>query len=197
LTTHFPISTNPAKWVRACKTLAASHEGNQARIDRSGTSIRAVIWFYLVNDATSPAFSRRHGYRPHHHGRDMAKQQCVPFATLASQISEGAGSCNDSQPRPLLQNAALLHMVADCARASGAQRLQSVATSYFRKVARPYWFGRMVDPSSRFERPPDRSLLSLDDYQRWFLHAVAPDEYQLSAKDVAAHQKWPSSVRLN
>ena len=85
----------------------------------------------------------------------------------------------------LLTNPALLHMVADCAQASGDQRLQSLAANYFRVVSKPYWFGRLVDASSRFERPPDDYLQSLEAYQRWFLHAVASGEYQLSAQDRA------------
>jgi hypothetical protein len=83
----------------------------------------------------------------------------------------------------LVQNPALLHMVVDCARISGDQRLQFIATDYFHSVQNPYWWGRMVDPSSRFERPPDHYLRTLVNYQRWFIHAVAPQDYRLSAED--------------
>jgi hypothetical protein len=98
-------------------------------------------------------------------------------------VGEGTSVFNRNESAALLQNAALLHMVADCARASGDQRLQSLATTYFRAVTKPYWFGRLVDPGCRFERPPDKYLRNLEDYQRWFLHAVAPFEYPLSAED--------------
>jgi hypothetical protein len=98
-------------------------------------------------------------------------------------VGEGASVFGKEEGAALMTNAALLHMVADCARSSGDQRLQSLATRYFRVVSTPYWFGRLVDPSCRFERPPESYLRSIDDYQRWFLHAVAPREYQLSTED--------------
>ena len=98
-------------------------------------------------------------------------------------VGEGHSVFNNTESVALLQNAALLHMVADCARVSGDQRLQSLAKSYFRMVATPGRFGRMVDPSCRFERPPDKSLSSFDDYQRWFLHAIAPGDFPLSPED--------------
>ncbi len=46
----------------------------------------------------------------------------------------------------LLQNAALMHMVAECARVSGDQRLQLLAALYFRVNADPYSFGRSGRP---------------------------------------------------
>jgi hypothetical protein len=85
----------------------------------------------------------------------------------------------------LLQNAALMHMVAECARASGDQRLQQLAALYFSVNADPYWFGRLVDPNCRFERPSVDYLWSAEDYQPWFVHAVAPTEYPLSAEALA------------
>jgi len=85
----------------------------------------------------------------------------------------------------LLGNAALMHMVADCALISGDQRLQSLAAAYFRVNVKPYRWGRLVDPNSPIERLPDDVFRSIDNYQRWFLHAVAPTEYPLSAEDRA------------
>src|SRR5215831_194519 len=85
----------------------------------------------------------------------------------------------------LLQNPALLHMVADCARLSGDKRLQSVAMQYFRVVRKPYAFGRLVDGGSRFEPPSYDESQELADYERWFLHATAPAEYLLTAEDRA------------
>jgi len=85
----------------------------------------------------------------------------------------------------LLGNAALMHMVADCALISGDKRLRSLAAVYFRVNRKPYWWGRLVDPSGPFERLPDDLFRSIDDYQRWFLHAVVPTEYPLSAADRA------------
>lgn len=83
----------------------------------------------------------------------------------------------------LLQNPALLYMVVDCARISGDERLRTIAGDYFHSVQNPYWWARMVDPSSRFERPPDDYLRTLVNYQRWFMHAIAPEEYRLTAED--------------
>jgi hypothetical protein len=102
-------------------------------------------------------------------------------------VDEGAGTgvFITERPEVLLGNAALMHMVADCARASGERRLQSLAALYFRANARPYSFGRMVDPSCRFERPSETYSWSAEDYQPWFLHAVAPAEYPLSAEALA------------
>jgi hypothetical protein len=85
----------------------------------------------------------------------------------------------------LLGNAALMHMVADCALISSDQRLRSLAAVYFRANLKPYWWGRLVDPNAPFERLPDDLFRSIDDYQRWFLHAVVPTEYPLSAEDRA------------
>ena len=78
-----------------------------------------------------------------------------------------------------------MHMVADCARASGDRRLGSLAALYFRVTTTPYWFGRLVDPDCRFERPSETYLSGLQDYQHWFLHAVAPTQYPLSAEELA------------
>jgi hypothetical protein len=73
-------------------------------------------------------------------------------------------------------------MVADCARTSGDRRLQSLAALYFRANAKPYSFGRMVDPDCRFERPSENNSWTAEHYQPWFLYAVAPTEYPLSAE---------------
>jgi len=83
----------------------------------------------------------------------------------------------------LMQNAPLMHMVAECARASGDQRLQHLAALYFSVNAYPYWLGRLVDPNCRFERV--NYLWSAEDYEPWFAHAVAPTEYPLSAEALA------------
>jgi hypothetical protein len=85
----------------------------------------------------------------------------------------------------LLQNAPLMHMVAECARASGDQRLQELAALYFSVNAEPYWFGRLIDPNCRFERRSVDYLWSAEDYLPWFVHAVAPAEYPLSAEALA------------
>jgi hypothetical protein len=92
---------------------------------------------------------------------------------------------NDESARALLQNAALMHMVAECARASGDQRLQLLVALYFRVNADPYSFGRLVDPNCRFERPSVNHSWSAEDYEPWFLHAMAPTEYPLSAEALA------------
>lgn len=82
----------------------------------------------------------------------------------------------------LLQNAVLLHMVADCARASRDERLQQLAALYFSvNAADPYSMGRLVDRNRRFKGPAHHEW-SAEDYQPWFVHAVAPTEYPLSAE---------------
>jgi hypothetical protein len=100
-------------------------------------------------------------------------------------VGEGTSVFRREEAATLLLNGALLHMVADCAQLSSDQRLRSVAAKYFQVTKAPYCFGRLVDPSSHFERPPDDDERILQDYQRWFLHAVAPTDYLLSAEDRA------------
>jgi hypothetical protein len=84
----------------------------------------------------------------------------------------------------LLENAALMHMVADCARMSGDGRLRSLAARYFTANAKPYSYGRMVDPDSHFELPGYYSWTD-DDYQPWFLHSIAPRIYLLPDQALA------------
>jgi len=91
----------------------------------------------------------------------------------------------DEESSVLLRNPALMHMVADCALISADQRLQSLAAAYFRVNLKPYRWGRLVDPNCPFERLPAGLLLRFDDYMRWFLHAVVPTEYPLTAEDRA------------
>src|SRR5947209_6158016 len=59
-------------------------------------------------------------------------------------VGEGTSVFRNEQTVALLENAPLLHMVADCARASGDQRLQAVAARYFRVTAGPHYLGRLV-----------------------------------------------------
>ena len=82
----------------------------------------------------------------------------------------------------LLQNAILMHMVADCARASSDERLKQLAALYFSvNAADPYSMGRLVDRNRRFKWPAHHEW-SAEDYQPWYIHAVAPTEYPLSAE---------------
>ena len=140
----------------------------------AGLITAGVTWTY--NNSSIPPLSRA-GFLRKLDEAEAASRDWV------LDVGEGRSVFSKAESKTLLQNAALLHMVADCARVSGDQRLQSLTQSYFRVVATPYWFGRIVDPSCRFERPPDKSLSSFEDYQYWFLHAVAPGEFPLSPKD--------------
>jgi hypothetical protein len=140
----------------------------------AGLLVVGIAW--LNNNSSLPPVSRAE------FSRELDNAMTTSRAWVVD-VGEGHSVFNNTESVALLQNAALLHMVADCARLSGDQRLQSLAKSYFRMVATPGWFGRMVDPSCRFERPPDKSLSSFDDYQRWFLHAIAPGDFPLSPED--------------
>jgi hypothetical protein len=84
-----------------------------------------------------------------------------------------------------LRNAALVHMLVDSARLSGDQRLHKLTRTYFTLNAYPNCFGRLVDPTTPFQRPPDAELPKMFDYQRWFLYAVAPEQFQLSPQEQA------------
>jgi hypothetical protein len=107
-------------------------------------------------------------------------------ASTAWVIAHGEGTAvpMTESPKALLENAALMHMVAESARMSGDGRLRSLAQRYFSANAKPYSFGRMVDPNSRFEQPGYYSW-SAEDYQPWFLHALAPRNYPLRDEALA------------
>ncbi len=85
----------------------------------------------------------------------------------------------------LLSNPALLHMIADSAGMSGDRRLGLVLPRYLSVATNAYWWARLVDPSLRFERPPESYLATLPQYNRWFLYAIAPHEISLSEEDRA------------
>ena len=87
-------------------------------------------------------------------------------------------------PTVLLDNPFLMHMVSDSARLSHNERLESLVALYFRVHTDPTAWGRLIDPACRCSRPvSDRD--KTDDYFRWTLSAVAPNEYALSADDRA------------
>jgi hypothetical protein len=136
--------------------------------------LAGLMWF--DNNSSIRALSRGEFVRKLDHALPASRAWVLA-------VGEGSSVVVNQEGVALLSNPALMHMVADCARASGDPRLQSLATSYFHMVSTPYWWGRLVDPSSRFERPPDDYLRDLEQYQRWFMHAMAPGEYPLSAED--------------
>ena len=86
--------------------------------------------------------------------------------------------------KDVMTNAALLLMVADCARLSGDRELQAMVGAYVTTRQESPWL-RMVDPKGPFVAPSAEHWRSLLDYQRWFLWAMAPGRIQLVAEERA------------
>jgi hypothetical protein len=77
-------------------------------------------------------------------------------------------------------NPALVHMLVDTAAISGDARLQQLTS----KIVAIYdqghvgLMGKMVDPAMA---GPPLNTAELEEYQRWFLHALSPAAFSLSA----------------
>ena len=72
-----------------------------------------------------------------------------------------------------LRNPALLHMLVDAAEMAGEDNVKQFAIA-IQSTDREGWWSRMVDP--RFAAPPPAALVGLEEYQRWFLHALGCDQ---------------------
>jgi len=83
-------------------------------------------------------------------------------------------------------NSALVYMIGDMADISRDRRLRKIVEGY---LANPYHansiWTRMLDPARQVTPPTRQQLERYQDYQRWFLYAVAPREVELTASERA------------
>jgi hypothetical protein len=86
----------------------------------------------------------------------------------------------------LFNNTALLHIVADCAQASGDDELRQLVQLYFEYYKGRHVWSRMVDPTKPYEAPSEAVRAALQEYQRWFLHAISRGEFALSSAESAS-----------
>src|SRR5262249_55926631 len=83
---------------------------------------------------------------------------------------------------PETENLALLYMVADMAALTDDVRLRRiVANAVTNSVLPPdsVW-RRMLEPGASVRRTTWEGLSELQDYQRWFLYAIAPQRVELT-----------------
>jgi len=75
------------------------------------------------------------------------------------------------------ENPALLYMIADMADLSGDVRLRRIVASFLTNPSLPRYSvsRRMVDPHAVVQGPTREELSALQDYQRWFAYAIAPE----------------------
>lgn len=89
--------------------------------------------------------------------------------------------------QPERANTALLYMIADMADIAADQRLRRIVADFLanpRVPADDVW-RRMLDPATRVKPPPRLQLDGYEDYQRWFLYAIAPQEVELTTAERA------------
>ncbi len=81
-------------------------------------------------------------------------------------------------------NPALVHMLVDTAAISGDPRLQELSSKFVAAYHQhpPALISKLVDPA--IAGPPLNSP-ELEEYQRWFLHAMSPAGLPLSATELA------------
>jgi len=105
---------------------------------------------------------------------------------LAQYRSTTAGGVPTPEGRALLTNSALAHMVVDCASLSTDSRMQAVGSSFVDawKVETSVWAKEVVPPIAA-QAPSEQELQRIEEYQRWILHGVAPDDVPLSPNELA------------
>jgi hypothetical protein len=81
-------------------------------------------------------------------------------------------------------NPALVHMLVDAAAISGDARLQQLSSKIVAVYGQghPGLAGKMIDPAMT---GPPLNAAGLEEYQRWFLHALSPAALPLSAGELA------------
>lgn len=82
------------------------------------------------------------------------------------------------------QNSALLYMIDDVVRLSGDLGLRRLVESGLRSFGSSPW-RRMVQRDAEGHAPTREEWAGLQDYQRWFLYAVAPSVASLTEQDRA------------
>jgi hypothetical protein len=85
---------------------------------------------------------------------------------------------------PDLLNPALLYMLDDIAKLSEYRSLQLLVEQYDKRLGSSPW-RRLTDSSAEVQGLTQSEWAALDDYQRWFLYAIAPAQCTLSEQDRA------------
>ena len=85
-------------------------------------------------------------------------------------------------------NTALLYMIADMADLSGDRRLRNIVASFLAdpRIPSDYVWRRMVNPVANVRAPSRQQLDAFEDYQRWFLYAVARPDVEITESERAA-----------
>jgi hypothetical protein len=89
---------------------------------------------------------------------------------------------------PERENTALLYMIADMADLSGDRRLRNIVATYLAdpRIPPDYAWRRMVNPVASVRAPSPQQLDALQDYERWFLYAVARPDVKITESERAA-----------
>ena len=82
-------------------------------------------------------------------------------------------------------NGILLHMLVEAAEMAGENDLKPLVRAYVKADPGGNGWGRLADPSVRFEMPKLEELARLEEYQRWFLHALGGDQFPFSPDEQA------------
>ncbi len=107
--------------------------------------------------------------------------------TLDQYPSGGVGGVLTSdQGKEFVDNAALAHMLVDCAAMSGDSRLRQLAAQFVRaRQKEPNLWGKMVDPTVDPPALSDAELGEYQEYQRWMLHGISPSKAPLPPEELA------------
>lgn len=90
------------------------------------------------------------------------------------------------QGKEFVDNAALAHMLVDCAAMSGDPRLRQLAARFVAgRHADPNLWAKMVDPAIAVPASSSGDLDQYLEYQRWMLHGVSPEGAPLPPAELA------------
>jgi hypothetical protein len=145
----------------------------------TGLLIAALIGLAYMNNNVVWPFTSRAGFAAQ---LDRAERVAIAWFILSGQ--------------DVTQNPALMYMIDDVARLSGNRGLRSLVESFVRSYASSPW-RRMIDRDAESRAPTREEWAEMQDYQRWFLYAVAPSVAALTEQDRAdmfdpAKHRWGS-----
>ena len=106
--------------------------------------------------------------------------------TFAQYRQTVSGGVPTSEGYALLSNSATAYMVVDCASLSTESPIKALGSSFLDAwKVRKNFLGKIVDPAMPVNAPSDGELRNLEEYQRWILHGVAPNDFPLSSSEMA------------
>ncbi len=106
--------------------------------------------------------------------------------TFAQYRQTAAGGVPTPEGYALLSNSPTAYMVVDCASLSSDSQMKALAASFLEAwKARKNVLGKIVDPAMPTNAPMERELQNLEEYQRWILHGVAPNDFSLPPSEMA------------